>query len=110
MALYDSLREYGAEYLIGHILHSDSAILEVISVLAIGNAMIVYDLNTTTFDPLVLKVPRADVGTAEHERVANHYRWAIEMYEHANGRLAETIEIEIEGVPCFLQQKVTPLS
>lgn len=109
MNLYDSLREHGLEYLIGHVLYSDGVILEIISVLGIGKAMIVYDLDTTTITPLVLKVPRAEVGTAEHERVVSNYRWAIQMYEHANGRLAETMEIEIEGVPSFLQVKVQPL-
>ena len=112
MTLYDSLRQHGPEYLIGRVIRIQDAIMEVSSILATGASMIIYELNSTTFMPLVLKVPRAAPGSSEYEFVLRGYRSAIQAIDEnldSQERLVDTMEIEIDGVTCFLQERTTPL-
>ena len=106
--LYDLLSEHGPEYLVGRAIDlAPEFTVYIASIIAVGNSMIVYDLPVLNSSArFALKVPRARPGTPEHDRVLSGYRLATELLANepeARRYLAFTKEIELNGVPCFIQ-------
>lgn len=82
--LYDLLQEKGPDALVGQRTLINNVPHEIVSLAAVGDSMIVYNLRNlhTMQENMVMKIPRSRPGTAEHTKIMESYRLAMERIPH----------------------------